>query len=96
MTGFVVDSFQPPDSVVVRIAGLGRCGDITDVILRVLPHGGLTINSVAQKREELARHLDDIYRTSWSKHLYIASEPNVPSREVIEVIQLAASTWITW
>jgi hypothetical protein len=74
----------------VRIAGLGRCSDVRDIILRVLPHGGLTLNSEVQTREGLARRLDDIYRIRWSKHVYITSAPNVPFREVVEIIQLVA------
>jgi hypothetical protein len=88
---FAADPLQPPSDVMVRIAGLGRCGDVRDIILRVLPHGGLTLNSAAQTREGLARRLDDIYRTRWSKHVYITSEPNVSFREVVEIIQLVAT-----
>ena len=78
---------QPPNSVMVRIAGLGRCSDVRDIILRALPGGGLTLNSEAQTREGLASRLDDIYRTRWSKHVYITSEPTVPFHEVIAIIQ---------
>jgi hypothetical protein len=87
---FAADPFQPLSGVMVRIAGLGRCSDVRDIILRVLPHGSLTLNSEAQTREGLARRLDDIYRTRWSKHVYITGDPNVPFLEVVEIIRLAS------
>jgi hypothetical protein len=87
---FAADPLQPPTGVTVRIAGLGRCSDVRDIILRVLPNGGLTLNSEPQTRDGLARRLDDIYRTRWSKHAYITSEPNVSLGEVVEIIQLVA------
>jgi hypothetical protein len=89
MVMFGADPIQPPNGVRVRIAGLGRCSDIRDIILRVLPRGGLILNSAAQTREGLVRRLDDIYRTRWSKHVY-TSEPTVPFHEVIEIIQLVS------
>ena len=87
---FVAGCFQTLKGVVVRIAGLGRCGDVRDVILQVLPHGGLTLNSQPQKREDLGRRLDDIYRTRWSKHVYVTSDPDVFFSDVIGIIDLAA------
>src|ERR1035438_6441429 len=58
-----------PKHIFVSIAGLGRRGDVRDVVLRVPPHGELTLNSQPQKREELGRRLDAIYETRWSKHV---------------------------
>jgi hypothetical protein len=88
---FVADCFQMPKGAVVRIAGLGRCGDVRDIILRVLPHGGLLLNSQPQRREDLGRRLDDIYKARWSKHVYIAGDLNVLFGDVVEVINMAAN-----
>jgi hypothetical protein len=81
---------QTPDTLFVRVAGLGRCGDVRDVVLHVLPNGGLTLNEQLQKRKELGRRLDAIYETRWSKHVYVASDPNVAFSDVLEVIRIAA------
>jgi biopolymer transport protein ExbD len=74
----------------VSIAGLGRCSDVRDIVLRVRPHGRLTLNSEVQTRDRLARRLDEIYRSRWSKYVYISSEPTVPFHEVIEIVQLVS------
>lgn len=81
--------FQTPKSLVVRIAGLGRCVDVRDIVLHVLPQGGLTLNGQPQKRADLGRRLDEIYRRRWSRHVYITSDPNALLGEVVEVIDIA-------
>lgn len=81
---------QAPDNLFVRVAGLGRCGDMRDVILHVLPHGGLMLNEQRQERQKLGPRLDAIYRTRWSKHVYVTSDADVPFGDVLEVIRIAA------
>jgi hypothetical protein len=76
--------------LVVRIAGIGRCGDVRDIILEVLPGGGLRLNNQNQKREELGRRLEDIFTTRALRYVFVTSDPNVPFGEVVEVIDIAA------
>lgn len=88
--GLVAGWSQSPDSLFVRVAGLGPCSDVRDAVLHVLPQGGLTLNGQRQKRDELGQRLDAIYATRWSKHVYVTSDPNVPFASVLEIIRIAA------
>jgi hypothetical protein len=74
----------------VRIAGLGHCGDVRDIVLEVLPGGILKLNRRDQKREELGRRLDDIFRTRFYKYVFVTADPDARFRDVADVIAIAA------
>ena len=74
----------------VRIAGIGRCSSLRDIVLEVLPGGGLKLNSENQKREELGRRLEDIFRTRVVRYVFVTGDPSVTFGEVAEVIDIAA------
>lgn len=61
-----------------------------DVVLKVLPHGVLTLNSEPQKLGNLGLRLDAIYETRYWKYVFITSDLDVPLRDVVEVIRIAA------
>ncbi len=75
----------------VRIAGLGRCGDVRDVVLAVLPAGVLRLNGENQKRDDLGHRLQDIFRTRAYRYVFVTGDPNVSFGEVAEVIDIASS-----
>jgi hypothetical protein len=90
LTGFSVGCSHKPTGLVVRIADVGRCSDLRDIILEVLPGGGLKLNSKNQKHEELERRLGDIFRTRAVRYVFVIGDPSLPFGEVAEVIDIAA------
>jgi biopolymer transport protein ExbD len=86
----MVGCSHTPTGIAVRIAGIGRCTDVRDVILDVLPGGGLRVNSENQTRDELGRRLEGIFRTRFYRYVFVTGDPNVPFGEVAEVIDIAS------
>ena len=76
---------------VVRIADVGECSSQRDIILEVLPAGGLKLNSENQDREQLGSRLDEIFKTRAVRYLFVKGGPKVPFAEVAQVIDIAAS-----
>jgi biopolymer transport protein ExbD len=81
---------HPSTALMVRIADVGGCTDQRDIILEVLPHGGLKLNSENQKREELGPRLDDIFKNRVLRYAFIKGDPTVSFGEFAEVIDIAA------
>jgi hypothetical protein len=90
LTTFVKGCSRPPTGLAVRIAGLGRCGDVRDIVLEVLPGGALRMNSENQRRDELGQRLEDMFRTRYYRYVFIKGDPNVSFGEVAEVIDIAS------
>lgn len=91
LTTFMASCSHPPTGLAVRIAGLGRCGDVRDVVLAVLPDGVLRLNGENQKRNELGHRLQDIFRTRAYRYVFVTGDPNVSFGEVAEVIDIAST-----
>jgi biopolymer transport protein ExbD len=92
LTTFMASCSHPtPTGLAVRIAGLGRCGDVRDVVLAVLPAGVLRLNGENQKRGELGHRLQDIFRTRAYRYVFVTGDPNVSFGEVAEVIDIAST-----
>ncbi len=90
LTTYAVGCSHKSTGLAVRIARTGRCGDIRDIFLEVLPGGGLRLNSQDQKRDELAHRLEDIFRSRAYWYLFVEGDPNVSFGEVAEVIDIAS------
>jgi hypothetical protein len=90
IAGLMTGWSQASEVPILRVAGLGRCSDSRDVILRVLPKGALTLNGEPQKPETLGQRLDAIYATRWSKHLFLAGDPKATLGDVLRVIRIVA------
>jgi hypothetical protein len=88
--GVMTACSQTERGLFVRVAGLGRCSDIRDIILHVRSHG-LMLNQEQQKPETLGARLDVICATRWSKHVYVTSDPEVRFGDVLRVIRIAAA-----
>jgi biopolymer transport protein ExbD len=91
LTAFIASCSHPSTGLAVRLAGLGRCGDVRDVVLEVLPGGVLRLNSENQKRDELGHRLHDIFRTRAYRYVFVTGDPNVSFGEVAEVIEIAST-----
>lgn len=76
--------------LLVRIARIGRCSDLRDIVLEVLPGGGLKLNGENQRREDLGPRLEDIFRSRYYRYVFVRGGPNVSFGEVAEVIEIAA------
>ena len=91
LTAFMASCSYPSTGLAIRIAGLGRCGDVRNVVLEVLPGGVLRLNSENQKRDELGHRLQDIFRTRAYRYVFVIGDPNVSFGEVAEVIDIAST-----
>jgi len=90
LTAFVAGCSHPSTGLAVRIAGLGRCGDVRNVVLEVLPGGILKLDSKNQKRDELGQRLQDIFRTRAYRYVFVTGDPDTSFGEVAEVIDTAS------
>jgi biopolymer transport protein ExbD len=91
LAAFMASCSHPSTGLAVRIAGVGRCGDVRNVVLEVLPGGVLRLNSENQKRGELGHSLQDIFRTRAYRYVFVIGDPNVSFGEVAEVIDIAST-----
>ena len=88
---FPTAAFRPQSvGIPVRIAGIGRCGDMRNVVLEVLPQRGLKINSESLPRELLDRRLKEIFRTRVYRYVFIIGDPAAAFGDVADVIDIAA------
>jgi biopolymer transport protein ExbD len=90
LTVIAVGCSRPSRGLLVRIARVGACSGPRDIILDVLPGGGLNLNSEYQKRAGLGDRLDNIFRTRVERYVFIEGDPNATFGEVAEVINIAA------
>ena len=56
----------------------------------VLPGGGLKLNGENQTREDLARRLEDIFKSRYHSYAFVKGDPNVSFGEVAGVIGIAS------
>jgi hypothetical protein len=81
---------RPATALFVRIARIGHCSDLRDVVLEVLPGGGLKLNGENQTREDLARRLEDIFKSRYYRYAFVKGDPNVSFGEVARAIDIAS------
>jgi biopolymer transport protein ExbD len=74
----------------VRIAGIGRCGDVTNIVLTVLPHGDLKLNRESLARGSLDRRLQEVFRTRAYRYVFVIGDPATSFGEVANVVDIAA------
>jgi hypothetical protein len=83
--------FHTATGFVVTIAGVELCGEGNRVVVQVLPHGALRINSKDLKREDLAPRLEEIFRTRAPLHIiFLVGDPDLSYGEISQTIDSAA------
>lgn len=93
LTGSTLAFPESPKGLMVRIAGIQRCGgaDRHQVVVEIGVRGTLRINSETVNREHSGRRLEEIFRTRALRYIFVVGEPDLEFREVAEVIDAASS-----
>lgn len=76
----------------VSIATATPCGmdDTRTVVVQVLSHGEVRINSEDLRREDLDARLEEIFRTRAVRLAFVVGDPELQFRQVAEVIDTTA------
>jgi biopolymer transport protein ExbD len=76
---FVVYFAEPPK----------YCGDGRTVVVTVLKSGAIRMNAESLRLDEFGKRLEEVFRTWYTRLIFVKADPDVPLQQVVQIIDIA-------
>jgi biopolymer transport protein ExbD len=92
-----ISAVGPSQGLPIKLAYAVKpgCGDGREVVARVLSNGKVMLNQEENSIDGLEARLKQIYSTTSYRVLFFHAEPDVPIRDVVQVLAMAQRQHIT-